>query len=67
MKIEIKQSSLQKVLQIPAPKRKRPARPYVLLRLILRIFSIIQLWGTGFTYSRHNMEKLDEPCLILMN
>jgi len=67
MKIDIRNSSLQEVLQIPVPKRHRPVRPSFLFRLILRIFAIIQLWSTGFSYTKHNMEKLDEPCLILMN
>ncbi len=58
---------------IVAKKRRYPHidpwKPSIFFRTLIRLLSIIGLWGTGFTYETEGLEKLEknEPCLILMN
>ena len=47
----------------------RPWKPSIFFRTLIRLLTIIGLWGTGFTFETEGLEKLEkkEPCLILMN
>ncbi len=67
MKIKTKPMSFAKVAALPKPKRKRPKRPNILFRALIRVLAIPELWATKFSYrvARENAEK--GPCLILMN
>jgi 1-acyl-sn-glycerol-3-phosphate acyltransferase len=53
----------------PRPKRRKPVKPNIFWRTLIRILTIFNLAGTGVTYTRERMELIakDEPCLILMN
>ncbi len=57
------------ILNKKRPKRKKPAKPSILLATVIRILSIPDLLFTRFKYKKIGMEKLGkkEPCLILMN
>ena len=67
MKIKTKQTSFAKVAALPKIKRKRPKRPNILFRALIRVLAIPELWATKFSYRvvRKNVE--DGPCLMLMN
>ena len=69
MKIKIKERSYDEVLAMPKAKHIKPMKQLGILRKIVPLISIIDLWQTKFTYEKINMEKLGdkEPCLILMN
>ena len=69
MKIKIENKSYDEVLAMPKAKHIKPMKQLGLLRKIVPLISIIDLWQTRFTYEKVNMEKLGkkEPCLILMN
>lgn len=47
----------------------QPWKPSIFFRTLIRLLTIVGLWGTGFTYETEGLEKLEknEPCLILMN
>lgn len=61
--------SYKDVLAKPLKKEKKPARPSLFFRTLIRILSIPDLKATHFKYTTSGMEKLSkkEPCLILMN
>ena len=61
--------SYKDVLAKPAKKEKKPARPSLFFRTLIRVLSIPDLKATNFKYKSIGMEKLSkkEPCLILMN
>lgn len=70
MKIKTLKRSYAEVMALPRPKHKKPARPWFLLRLLIRVLAIGALWKTKFRYriSREDRRTLKkEPCLILMN
>lgn len=68
MKIK-KGYSYQQVLNKPHKKEKKPHRPGLFFRTLIRTLSIPDLKTTNFKYTSVGMERLDkkEPCLILMN
>ena len=53
----------------PRPARKKPVKPNIFWRTLIRILTIFNLAGCGVTYTKERMELVgkDEPCLILMN
>ena len=68
MKIKIKKLTLSSVLEIPKQKHKKPKRPSFLLRTVIRVISIPDLWKVRFKLRKVRMDKIKkEPCLILMN
>ncbi len=69
MKIKTKQKSYEAVMALPRSEHKRPRRPSLLFRTLLRLVSWPDLIATRFRCRRIGMEKLRrrEPCLILMN
>ena len=68
MKIKLKQAPIEEVLAKRTP-HKKPKKPNILFRTLLRIASIPDLWATKFSCERVGMERLrkKQPCLILMN
>ena len=68
MKIKLKQAPIEEVLAKRTP-HKKPKKPNILFRTLLRIASIPDLWATKFSCERVGMERLHkkQPCLILMN
>lgn len=69
MKIKVVNKKYEEVLALPKAKRHKPMKQHMLFRIILRIASSFDLWGTHFKCNKIGMEKLrkDEPCLVLMN
>ena len=69
MKIKTKQLSYEEVMALPRYQHRKPLKPLFLLRLVVRLLAILDLFPTKFTYETHGMEQIrkDEPCLILMN
>ena len=69
MKIKNKTLSYEKVLQIKKEKHKRPKKPNIFFRTLMKIASKGELKKVGFSCQRINMEKLqkNEPAIFLMN
>ena len=68
MKIKQKSMSFDKVLELARPKHKKPKKPNILFRTLVKILSTGELKKTKFEYSFVNCDKLpDKPSLILMN
>ena len=69
MKIKTMELPYEKVLALPPVKRKKPRRPSLFFRTLLRIFSAPGLRKVHFQCKKIGMERLKkaEPCLILMN
>ena len=57
------------VLKKRRPPHKKPVRPNLFFRILLRVLSAFSLMGTGFRYTQEGMDQIckDQPCLILMN
>ena len=69
MKIKTKQLSYEEVMALPRPRHRDPMKPWLLLRLVVRLLAIFDLFPTKFTFRTYGMERIGkkEPCLILMN
>jgi len=69
MKTTIKKMDYEKVMALPRPHYKRPQKPNLFWRVLIRLLTIVGMMGTKFRYETEGFEKLDrkEPCLILMN
>ena len=68
MKIRTRRLSYEEVMALPRPKRRKPIRPNILLRTIIRIAALWDLLPARFSCTKHRMELLgNEPCLVLMN
>lgn len=69
MKIKTKKMRYEDVLALPIPPHKKPKKPSILFRTLLKVVSTPDLIATGFKCRRIGMEKLGrrEPCLYLMN
>lgn len=69
MKVKTKAKTYDEVMAIVRPKHKKPKRPNMFFRTLLKLVSLPDLWATRFSCQRIGMEKLGkkEPCLYLMN
>ena len=67
MKIKTMTRSYNEVMTLPRPKHKKPWKPTLLMRTVMRLASAPDLWATKFTYTRDKKSEPKEPCLILMN
>ena len=69
MKLKTIPKSYDEVVAMPKPKHRKPIRPNMFFRTLLRVVSIPDLAATDFTCEKIGMEKLGkkEPCLYLMN
>lgn len=69
MKIKTAVMDYDEVTALPPQKPRKPQRPDLFFRTLLKLASLPDLWATGFRCRRIGMERLgkDEPCLILMN
>lgn len=67
MKIKTMTRSYDEVMTLPRPKHKKPWRPTLLFRTVMRIASAPDLWATHFTCTRDKKSEPKGPCLILMN
>lgn len=69
MKIKIIEKSYDEVMAIPRTKHKKPHRPDIFFRTLMRLVSIPDLKKTHFSYEKRGMERLGkrESALYLVN
>ena len=69
MKIKKKELSYEALLEMKSKERRKPLRPNVFFRTLLRIVSAPDLMAVRFRCKKSGMEKLGkrEPCIFLMN
>lgn len=68
MKIKTKNRSYEEVMALPRPKHKKPLRPWFVLRSVIRVLAMADMWKTRFSYTFPDKDKLPSgPYLILMN
>lgn len=69
MKTVTKELSFEKVVALLHEKVKKPKKPNMFWRTLIKLISKPDLKASNFTYTTVGMEKLGkkEPCLILMN
>nr|MCR4580708.1 1-acyl-sn-glycerol-3-phosphate acyltransferase [Treponema sp.] len=69
MKTIVKEASYEEVLSQKSSKKKKPIRPPLFWRFLMKTLAAGDFKATNFTYKSYGMEKLGkkEPCLILMN
>ena len=69
MKIKVIDKSYDDILKIKRDKHKRPIKPNMFFRTLMRVVSSPDLRKTNFKFERIGMEQLskDEPAFYLMN
>ena len=68
MKIKTRKRDYDQVAALPRPEHKRPLKPNIFFRILIRLLSVPDLWSARFRFTKERMEAVgDEPCLILMN
>lgn len=69
MKIKTAEMTYEEVLALPKPAHRKPKKPNILFRTLLKTVSVADLVATNFKCTKIGMEKLGkkEPCLYLMN
>ncbi len=69
MKIKVCEKSFGEVCSLEREKRKKPIRPNLFFRALLKAASMPELKKAGFTYTEKGTERLskDEAALFLMN
>lgn len=69
MKTTVKKLDFDKVMALPRYAHKLPRKPALFWRGLIRLLTIVGMWGTKFKYEEERMDAIgkDEPCLILMN
>ncbi|MBQ4050475.1 MAG: 1-acyl-sn-glycerol-3-phosphate acyltransferase, partial [Oscillospiraceae bacterium] len=69
MKIRTVQKSYAEVMALPRPKHRKPLKPHMFFRVLLKVLSLPAMLMTRFSVKKIGMEKLgkNEPCLFLMN
>lgn len=53
MKIRIKEKPFSEVLNMPAEKHKKPLKQPFIMRLLLKIVSLPDLWATRFSCKKN--------------
>lgn len=69
MKIKTKKMDYESVLALPTPKTRKPLKPSIFFRTLIKVLSLPSAYFTGLQCRKIGMEKLgkNEPCLYLMN
>ena len=67
MKIKVKKISYEQMQKIAPPKHKKPFKQSVILRILIKILSFVNLKMMGFKCNKKDSQMLKEPCLVLMN
>jgi len=69
MKIKITPKKYEDVIALPAEKYKKPKKPNIFFRTLLKLVSLPDLMSVRFRCEKEGMESLGkkEPCLFLMN
>ena len=69
MKIKVIDKSYDEVMAIPRRKHKKPIKPSILFRTLLKLVSAPELKRVNFSYKKIDMDRLgkNESALFLMN
>ena len=69
MKTKVYNKSYAEVMAMPKRKHKKPIKPNMLFRTLLKIVSLPDIWATKFKCNKIGMERLGkkEPAFFLMN
>jgi len=69
MKIKVREKSFDEVMALPRKKHKRPKRPNIFFKTLMKVAALPDLKKTHFKCEKQGMEALgkNEPCLVLMN
>ncbi len=68
MKIKTKKLSYDEVMALPKPEHKKPLKPNIIFRTLIRLLSVTNLMATKFSYTMDERIDLKKgPYLILMN
>jgi len=69
LKTTVVKADYETVAALEPYPHKKPKKPNLLLRTLIRLLTVPGLAGTHFRYTAQGMDALgrDEPCLILMN
>ncbi|MDY2611876.1 MAG: 1-acyl-sn-glycerol-3-phosphate acyltransferase [Oscillospiraceae bacterium] len=69
MKIKVTDKSYEQVPALPQEEHRKPLKPSIFFRTLLKLLSAADLKATNFHCRSIGMERLgaDEPCLFLMN
>ncbi|MBE6548556.1 MAG: 1-acyl-sn-glycerol-3-phosphate acyltransferase [Ruminococcaceae bacterium] len=69
MKIKMPPKSYKEVMSIVPEKRRKPKKPNVFWRTLMKLISVPDLMSVKFECEKKGMEKLSrkQPCLVLMN
>ena len=68
MKIKTRKKAYAQVAAMPRTPHRKPLKPHILFRILIRILAIPDLLSARFTYTTERMEEAaGKPCLILMN
>ncbi len=69
MKIKVVKKSFDQVMAIKPPRHKKPIRPSLFFRTLMKLVSMGDMHKTHFTHEKIGMERLgkSEPALFLMN
>ena len=69
MKIKVQKATYAEAMSHVSTEHAMPPRSSLLLRSLVRLYSIADLTATHFSWKREGMERLGkhEPCLVLMN
>ena len=69
MKVKNSQRAYDTVAAMELPKHKKPKKPNIFFRTLMKVLSVPELIATDFECRRDGMDRLgkNEPALILMN
>ena len=68
MKIKTRKRTYAQVAALPRPEHRRPLKPNIFFRILIRLLAIPDLLSARFRFTKERMEAAgDGPCLILMN
>lgn len=67
MKIKTRHLSYDEVMKLPRPPHRKPHKPDILFRTIVRVAAWPDLIATRFSYTRHKKSEPGGPYLVLMN
>ncbi len=59
--------SYDEVMALKVPKHKSPRKPSIILRTLINVISVFDLWRAKFKCEGQLPPKSEGPCLILMN
>ena len=69
MKIRVKPLSPEAFLRLPTPHHKKPGKPSIFFRTLMKAAAVSELHAVDFRCEKIGMDKIapGTPCLYLMN